>query len=1240
MKRLVISFLLTLLLLLGAGLAWLGLSESGLQWSYRQFQPWIPGELSVKALNGRWLGRIRISGLDYHSPQVNINVDEMDLDAQLTNLLFGHIDIQQLTLQDLIIRLPNQAAGEDEPFKLPAIELPWRISLHQLEIDGLILERGETSFPIETLNADVESWLQQVNIHQLQLETEQYGLDLQGYINLQPDLPHKLNLAWTARLPSADELSGEGSFEGDLQRTRLEQHLLAPSRVSLEGSLTNIINNLAWQVQVSAQDFDHRQWKQSLPELRGSTKFNAKGNLQNAAVAGTAELERSDTGPLSADYQLQLSADGRIDIQALELKFTDAAMQLAAEGEWQPGQQGGQVDLALQWQNLQWPLDQPAWFNSERGQGHVNGGVNDYRFQIQTSRPRTELPESSWQAEGTGNLRRINFEQLNIDKLDGRIQASGELDWQDTLSWQAEVSATDINPGVIDADWPGKLTATLVNSGSLSEGKIDSQLQVTNMDGELRGYPVALSSNMQWNNDGLDIANLDFRSGSSSLQASGRIEQNLALDWRLDSTDLAELLPDTRGQLQATGKLLGSRQRPQISARVNGKNLLYQDYQAAAVDGDITVDLSHWQDLEVDLQARALRLPDVTIDRLEVSGSGRSMLVNADVGEYKAMLKLIGSSDSRGWQGQLREADMTLGSFDQWTLQQPLAISLQDQRVSMQQGCWSNPASAMFCVEFNGSTDDWKSSMRASAIPLQYLKTMLPDEFQLDSTFDAMATLRSQRKQILGEARVELAAGSVSYAMQDGETERWTYQSAQLRTELTPQGIESSGDLLVSANERLQLQLSLPRARLPDLDIDTQSVRGEVDVQLDDLSFMGLLLTELRDIQGRARASMLVSGTLAKPVLNGQFSLQQGQFALPRLGLSITEVNLTGQSQGLERMDYQLSALSGKGRLDIQGVVEFDDLNQWSTRMTLKGNNFEVARIPEAQIQASPDLQVQIKPHRMEISGTVTVPYAHLEPRDVSTAVRVSNDVVIIGAEQAQSKQWSIVSNIQVKLGERVHFFGYGLEGRLGGQLQIEEQPDLPTRASGEINFIDGRYQAYGQRLDIDQGRLIFTGGPLVSPGLDVRAVRQINEITVGIRALGTITEPQIELFSSPAMGQTDILSYLLLGRPIENASNEEGAMMAKAALALGLSGGDRLARNLRDRFGLDEMRLESSDSGDQASLVLGRYLSPRLYVSYGIGLIEAFNTYIVRYQLSTRWQLKAESGEAQSADLIYTIER
>ena len=97
---------------------------------------------------------------------------------------------------------------------------------------------------------------------------------------------------------------------------------------------------------------------------------------------------------------------------------------------------------------------------------------------------------------------------------------------------------------------------------------------------------------------------------------------------------------------------------------------------------------------------------------------------------------------------------------------------------------------------------------------------------------------------------------------------------------------------------------------------------------------------------------------------------------------------------------------------------------------------------------------------------------------------------------------------------------------------------------------------------------------------------------------------------------------------------------MAQAALALGLTGGDSIARAIGSRFGMDEMRVESSDSGDQASLMMGRYLSPRLYVGYGVGLVKPINTFNVRYQINEDWQLKGESGEYPGVDLLYTIDR
>jgi translocation and assembly module TamB len=60
----------------------------------------------------------------------------------------------------------------------------------------------------------------------------------------------------------------------------------------------------------------------------------------------------------------------------------------------------------------------------------------------------------------------------------------------------------------------------------------------------------------------------------------------------------------------------------------------------------------------------------------------------------------------------------------------------------------------------------------------------------------------------------------------------------------------------------------------------------------------------------------------------------------------------------------------------------------------------------------------------------------------------------------------------------------------------------------------------------------------------------------------------------------------------------------------------------------------------DDTSLVLGKFLSPRLFVSYGISLTEAIDTFKARYTISDRWLLKMEAGEHQSADVEFRIER
>jgi len=164
---------------------------------------------------------------------------------------------------------------------------------------------------------------------------------------------------------------------------------------------------------------------------------------------------------------------------------------------------------------------------------------------------------------------------------------------------------------------------------------------------------------------------------------------------------------------------------------------------------------------------------------------------------------------------------------------------------------------------------------------------------------------------------------------------------------------------------------------------------------------------------------------------------------------------------------------------------------------------------------------------------------------------------------------------------------------------------------------------------------------PLDEPTLDLVGERAIKgeDIVVWINVRGTLAEPFITLSSRPPMSQNEALSYLLTGRSINTLQSGDAASVDRAAASLALGGGGLLLGGIGERIGLDELTLEQTGDED-TSVVLGKYLSPKLFVSYGISIVEAINTIKLRYSLNERWSLKAEAGLEQAADIEYRIER
>jgi translocation and assembly module TamB len=312
--------------------------------------------------------------------------------------------------------------------------------------------------------------------------------------------------------------------------------------------------------------------------------------------------------------------------------------------------------------------------------------------------------------------------------------------------------------------------------------------------------------------------------------------------------------------------------------------------------------------------------------------------------------------------------------------------------------------------------------------------------------------------------------------------------------------------------------------------------------------------------------------------------------------------------------------------------------------MELKGNDFEVAKLPTVHAGISPDLRLRANPKLAELTGSVHIPRARVKLKQLPvTAVKLSEDEVIVNAEQGdqtQKKRLGPMLRIQVdvSLGDEISFEGFGLTTRIDGKLAVSGESGQPPQAQGTLSLREGRYQAYGQDLKIQSGRLLFAG-PIDNPGIDITAVRELKDVTAGIVVGGNVKSLNSRVFSEPTLPEADAFSYLLTGRPLSGGTQTSSAEMQRAAVALGLNQADVITQQLRNATGLDELTV-GGDGVDQTSLFLGKQITPDIFIRYALGLFDQSGKLLLDYRLSKNISVQAETGEQQGMDVIYKIER
>ena len=1247
--RLLVYTLAVALLLLSIALAAFGYllhSPTGTRWLFERLEQLAPGELQITEIQGSLTGPLEINGLRYQDGELALELAHFRLDWQPARLLHGQLHLLDLTLQGTRLQLPaGKAATPEQTTPFQGFSLPLTIQLESLRVsDFQLLTPGQGEpVKIERIVLKAQAGHEEVVIGKLEASGFSTQVALSGSLQMRPDLPVKLQLEWRYQLPDGPELTGHGTLTGNLAELQVQQSLAPPIQGELQAKLFDLASAPRWQAELRLQEARVGAFAAGFPALI-SGELHSAGTPDLIETGGKLNLAEPSLGKVTAELQTRYAA-GTLNAERL-LLTTPAGTRLEGQGQYTLDDNQGRFLADLAWQNLRWPLQGEAvQFHSTQGKLHIDGSPDAYLYRVNLDAEQPDLPPATLSAAGSGNLQRLDFKELTLLLSEGRLQGSGELSWTPEVSWQVKVQGDELNPGLFHADFPGKLNLALHSQGKLHQSIPRVDLQLERLEGVLREYPIAASGDLHLDNKTLQIRSLQARSGENRLQASGNAGELLALDWSVQAPQLEALWPGLSGSLEAKGTLAGSSAAPRIQANIDASQLAFQEHRLGKLHAVTDIGLAGGQKLSLNLRAESLETAGMAWQtlKLDLGGSRERHHLELDLrGQDVPQAKLVvdaGLSEDYRWNGTLQQLRLELPNLKSWRLTRPAAFVLGNQQQQLARSCLA-AANAQVCGDFTGTAGaGWKANLQARKLPLDLLQPWLPEETQVSGWAELAAVFSADAKGLIqGNADLSLPTGKLAFDLAD-EPQTVDFSGGRLETRLDAQGGSGELNLPLAGLGAIAGQVRLPGLQLPQLEAAQQNLEGRLTARISDLSVVSMLAPKLQKVKGRIDADFTLGGQLAAPRLMGSAALENGALDIPDAGLELRELALQVRAPNLEQLTLDGSLKSGGGQLTLQGKTALQPEQGFPTELQIQGENWLAINIPEAEVRVSPDLTIKHRKDRTDLTGEVVVPFARIRPRSIpKSAVTGTSDLVVVGDDSPAKQQPDprLHSRLRVIFGDRVSFEGLGLRAKLTGNLLVVDEPGRPVTGSGRIGVKEGTYRAYGQDLKIERGYALFADSPVDNPGLDVRATREAGEVTAGVRVTGTLKTPKTRVFSTPAMSETAALSYLLTGHaPGEGSSKNLGI-----AAAMNATGAGSLTDEISRQLGLEELRVDSGGSLDEASVVAGTYLSPRLYVQYVNDLATSETKLRLRYDLTKRLQIQTESGTSQGVDLFYTIER
>ncbi|WP_423127682.1 translocation/assembly module TamB domain-containing protein [Gaoshiqia sp. Z1-71] len=886
------------------------------------------------------------------------------------------------------------------------------------------------------------------------------------------------------------------------------------------------------------------------------------------------------------------------------------------------------------------PVEQLS-FNLNLNQGHIDGiaeGRGNFgRFKL-FSTVRDLLGNPSYQLE-------LSAQKLNLAQL------TGVDSLKSNLNLTAKISGRGIDPKTLQAQ-----TSVIFSESQLQQIKVDT-----------------LFARVNYAYENIRIDSLWLQTKSVRLAAHGNYHPSADSDISLSATidgmdEFRSFMPaadlQTSGQINA--RLTGKADSLHLHTTLNLAETTYENYSIGQLLADARVSLTA-SDTLVDARLTAFNLSDESFNLDSVS---------LELEAKPDSLYLRGRLAGMGLSSQL-ETGIRLGDQLRITLNQ-LLINYKDQQWALQQA----PA-VIETDSLSYRISNFKMAP-AGADSLQYLwaegqiSLSGEEDFRFEAANIDIRKLAGSFEQDVPASgffglKVELTGTAASPELTGtfdireavvndfeftnfGGTMNYRPGLLGLEAQIVPR---DGGYFGLAGKLPLQLRLDSMNFNFNPKD----SVQFTLSV--DEFPLAVLQNLELnQEIKGYLQGAITVDGTVESPDPKGKLELKEASLKIPEYGIDYRNIlfNIEFLRDQI-RLDTFLIR-SADGTLTAGGQIDFNsdfykgDISQSFIAIRLR--DFNPVNHRQFNMKVSGNANLGGKKGEVAFNGDLNIPQAEIYLPAIFRMMgnmvvqEVPKPLLVKEMERMSLKGDTLLSETQTSSAADTFSFDYF--NQLTGKLRIKiprntwiKNDDLRLELSGDLELIKhvqffelfgsidvvrGQYDLFGRTFVINSGSIRFKGGEELIPEMDILAAytfrnaqRVSQKLTVNIT--GTATAPSVSfMLDDNSINEGDALSYILFGRGMneltldqqENLSGAGGGSLAGTAAASLLS--SQITKFLGDKLNVDYIEVKSEGGFDNATVVVGKYITHDLFVSYEQRFGETDGKEMAKYEVKLEYEL------------------